>query len=248
MRLYRWLIIGFVTAFMSLSSFAQEGANGFAVCSDLALQLSYEFSPKNGDDFPKVWDDFIGISLIKSGKMAIDVNYMKGANSLALVPGAPAIRADSSISREYHAHHLLIISREDIFDKRTEAKGRYAVLASPKTLEPASRSFPRYFIPMAESDAILAQIPNFDPAAQPLAFDKVDQLEREEKEQDRDTVEYLKQKYLEMKVRKAKDFLIPSGKSTKESSNGRFWVFIVVTAFALLAWLIARIIKRKRGA
>lgn len=160
--------------FLSSPCRGGEGAYEITVCMDLAAQLSYDFRRENGDVLPEKWEDFMGIRMLKDGKLDEDVGYMEAINSMSLVPGAPVIRADPRISQEFVGFGLLMISKENTSYDRLDGDGRYAILVGPKTENPNDRLFPTHFVPKISADAILAQIPEFDPTNQPLAFPDVE--------------------------------------------------------------------------
>ncbi len=124
----------------------------------------------DGKRIPDTWEDLIEISWIKSGKISKSSYYIKVVNSFALVPTCPVIKKDSKIPNEYSGKRLFLISRYQIYTS-SSTQGRCMILIDPPSAESGKIISAPYFVPEATAQLIIAQIPDFDPTQQPLAFD-----------------------------------------------------------------------------
>lgn len=131
-------------------------------------------------NLPTSWNDFEVISYIKKDLKNHSLFELKTINSFAIVPGAPLIQPESGISGEYRGHRLFLISREENITKYS-GKGRCVILIKPEELDSKPVRTYSYFIPEETALLILKQIKGFDPKEQPIAFENIDQLEREKK-------------------------------------------------------------------
>lgn len=123
-----------------------------------------------GKRIPDTWEDLIEINWIKSGKISKSSYYIEIVNSFALVPHSPAIKKDSKMPNEYLGKRLFLISRYQIYTA-SSTQGRCMILIDPPSAESGKIISAPYFVPEVTAQLIMAQIPDFDPTQQPLAFD-----------------------------------------------------------------------------
>jgi hypothetical protein len=122
-----------------------------------------------GKEIPEGWSDYIQISYMKK-EATPSASYFKAVNSFAIVPNAPLIKKQKEISTEYSGARLFLISRYKIHTDSL-GPGRCVILLYPSSEKIDKVTSAAYFIPETTAQLILAQIPDFDPTAQPLAFD-----------------------------------------------------------------------------
>lgn len=144
------------------------------------MLLEYEFIG-TGKGIPKSWDDFSEIRMMKDGILQMQLFRVRTINSFALVPNTPVIPPETGIPKDYIGSRSFMISRSENFTASGIA-GRYAILLSTEKNVSKSVRTGSYFIQEKIAELILKRIEGFDPAAQPLAFENIAQLERGKKE------------------------------------------------------------------
>jgi hypothetical protein len=122
-----------------------------------------------GKEIPEGWGELMQIDYMKR-EATPSASYFKAINSFALVPHAPLVKKQKEISTEYSGARLFLISRYKIYTN-ARAPGRCVILIFPSVDKFEKNTIAAYFIPETTAQLILAQIPDFDPTAQPLAFD-----------------------------------------------------------------------------
>jgi hypothetical protein len=122
-----------------------------------------------GKKIPEGWSDLMQIHYMKK-EVSPSASEFKAFNSFALVPSSPVINKHKEIPAEYIGMRLFLISRYKIHTNSL-APGRCVILIYPPTQKSDEVTSNAYFIPETTAQLILAQIPDFDPTAQPLAFD-----------------------------------------------------------------------------
>lgn len=122
-----------------------------------------------GKGIPEGWHDFMQINYMKK-EATPSASEFKAINSFALVPSSPVIKKQKEIPAEYIGMRLFLISRYKIHTKSLDP-GRCVILIYPPTQESEKTVSNAYFIPETTAQLILAQMPDFNPVAQPLAFD-----------------------------------------------------------------------------
>ena len=165
-------IIIFASVFSILINFA-FAKSGFPKEWGVARMFTsslYNNELLGGKRVPDTWEDMIEISWIKSGKISKSSYYIKIVNSFALVPHSPVIKKDSKIPNEHSGKRLFLISRYQIHTA-SSTQGRCMILIDPFNTESGKIISAPYFVPEATAQLIMAQIPDFDPTQQPLAFD-----------------------------------------------------------------------------
>jgi hypothetical protein len=200
-----------------------------------------------GKDLPNAWDQIPMIRAMKNSISTQSLSTLEHINSLSLVPNAPLIRATVGISLDNSNQKLIAISRiaETHFpgskiENNDLTKGRYIILFSVDQRKTESR-----WISESEAQQILSQIEGFDPNRQPLAFDGLEQIER-----DKNAMQENLNQDLKGDRRKAKRFgpegqIMPNDKDPKSGrSNDIFkWIVIgslIVCMIATLAILYFR--------
>lgn len=203
------------------------------ICREIELSLKYQFI-NDHKDLPVSWAEFEGIRMTKAGLLQYESFRAKTINSFAIVPGAPIIQSQLGIPREYSGWRLFLISRDENPTK-TSGSGRYAILIKPEELDSKSVRTYSYFIPEETAQIILKQIKGFDPRKQPLAFENIDQLERDKKaRQDQLTQEVKTHLKKTGKLGKV-DQTIPDDHS---KGSGRYWIAWVTAGSFIAAFLI----------
>lgn len=144
----------------------------------MTVQLSNN-SLLGGNPIPEGWRDFMLVNYMKTESLHSASNF-KVVNSFALVPHSPVIKENKEIPKEYSGKRLFLISRYQVYTDSL-GQGRCIILIYPSTNESDKIISAAYFIPEATAQLILAQIPDFDPTEQPLAFDDNFMLENKNK-------------------------------------------------------------------
>jgi hypothetical protein len=165
-------LIFFASVISILINFA-FAKSGFPKEWGMARMLTsslYNNELSGGKRIPDTWEDMVEISWTRSGKISQSAYYIKLVNSFALVPTSPVIKKDSKIPNEYSGKRLFLISRYQIYTA-SSTQGRCMILIDPPSAESGRIISAPYFVPEATAQLIIAQIPDFDPTEQPLAFD-----------------------------------------------------------------------------
>ena len=137
-----------------------------------------------GNPIPEGWNEFMLVNYMKTEAIHSASNF-KVVNSFALVPHSPLIKENKEIPTEYSGKRLFLISRYKIYTASL-GQGRCAILIYPSANESEKTISEAYFIPEITAQLIMAQIPDFDPTKQPLAFDDNFLLENKNKFQGKD--------------------------------------------------------------
>ncbi|MEO5716495.1 MAG: hypothetical protein ABIT37_23660 [Luteolibacter sp.] len=177
------LIVATCIGLSSLCLASVDSTPTMSICRNLEQIVWNEFLAQ-GKKLPVNWDDIQAIQEMKQNHASYAVREFKLYNSLAIVPGAPIIAQQPGISQNHANRKLFAISRTSNFDyatkdqiqKATDA-GRFAILVSSDDSEIAPS-----WIPEPEIQHILKQLNGFEPTKQPVAFDQVEEYEREQKE------------------------------------------------------------------
>lgn len=237
-------LLGFISISENIYALTRNSYE-LATCKDLALEASQNRYLEGFSLLPRDWNDFVSVRYAKEGRMRLSLAKMARTNELALVPGTPVIAADSKISREYTGWGLLAISREEKFHETYGTKGRYAILAGPDKEDLDSLRFLSYFIPAEIARIIMAQLPDFDPSAQPLAFgpEFTEGVELE-KQGDDESRGAIRAHYREEAGRERKD---PAPWAVVSQDGSVRWpsIIAVVLILGLLGTLAAMIAKRQ---
>lgn len=222
-----------VLGFTVLSNANSTSSAELVICREIESNLLNQFIDEH-KNLPVSWAEFEGISMTKRGLLQYQSFRAKTINSLALVPGAPIIKSQLGIPREYSGWRLFLISRDKNFTK-TSGDGRYAILIKPEELDSKSMRTYSYFIPEETAQIILKQINGFDPQKQPLAFENIDQLEQNKKSrQDQSTQEI--RKHLRQKGELGPDDeILPQHHKSMWWNNG-LWIAAGISLFVFLIW------------
>ena len=148
-------------------------------CNVVEIAIWDEFV-SSGKALPNAWEEIQLIADMrrKSGEQNPDL-LMK-INTLAIVPGGPAIGESQRIRRDRWNNNIFAISRTELFDNAKDPSvqgGRFALIVKPDKSEIAT-----HWLPETEAKEILAQLKGFEPAKQPLAFESAAELVRIERE------------------------------------------------------------------
>lgn len=160
----------FILYFLVSSNFLQAKSDlpkEFGCARLMTVQLSNN-SLLGGKSIPEGWSDFMFVNYMKT-EARPSAYIFKLINSFALVPTCPSIKKSPGIPTEYSGKRLFLISRYKIY-AASSFQGRCMILINPPSAETGKIISAPYFIPEATAQLILAQIPDFDPIEQPLAF------------------------------------------------------------------------------
>lgn len=200
------------------------------VCSFLQGLLEFQVFHES-KDLPTSWETFEVIGTMKKGSSKKQLFEMKTINSFALVPSLPIIQSEPGIPGDYQGNRLFLISREENVTKAS-GRGRCAIFIKTEgSSSKPVRTF-SYFIPEETAQIILKQIGGFDPQKQPLAFENLPELEKEEK-QFQDNISPPKVPVLPGQSRHAT-------KDRKKLDDYRLWWVAVGGMSAFLIWIAWR--------
>lgn len=147
-------------------------------CNVVEIAIWDEFV-SSGKALPDAWEEIQLIADMrrKSGEQNPDL--LVKINTLAIVPGGPAIGESQRIRRDRWNSNIFAISRTELFDNAKDPSvegGRFALIVKPDKSEIAT-----HWLPETEAREILGQLEGFDPAKQPLAFENAGELVRIER-------------------------------------------------------------------
>lgn len=161
-----------VSFFLMTHAFCKSSKSyEFSICGSIAFEIRAELIDQ-GRELPSSWDELTSVSSIKAGRMKPDILVMEIINSFALVPGKPLIHSDAAVPLKYDGKKLVMIGRQPQVDGVKNFSGRYVIFWGPREINPDALFLEVDFIPEKVALGILAQMPEYDPASQPLAFDK----------------------------------------------------------------------------
>lgn len=213
------------------------------ICGTIASGMITEFIDE-GKDIPFEWDELIYISSLKDGRLEPNIKAMEIVNSFVLVQQKPMICKDTTVPQKYEGKRLLMIGRQREVDSVTKFLGRYVIFWGTRRMIPDQLFIEVDFIPENLALGILAQMPDFDPSAQPLAFNKM-QIEkvREDKR--------VSQKKLEKSVRdwdrREKQRQSGDPSAIIETSRTPFLKWILILLFVSFTVLLAIYKIRRRS-
>jgi hypothetical protein len=130
---------------------------------------------EQGKSIPDSWEGIPLVSeMLKNPQLSSNFSRLKVINSMALIPGAPAIQQEEGIPKRYWGCRLFAVSRDQLGPRETLDpvtgefhRGRYCV-----SINGADRGSMGVRIEESEAQLIFKQFNNFDPAKQPLAFEE----------------------------------------------------------------------------
>lgn len=199
-----------------------------------------------GKKLPVSWDEIQAIQEMKQNHSSYPAGEFRLFNSLALVPGSPIIKQEAGISQNHSNRKLFAVSRISNFDyaekdhvQNAADAGRFVMLVSSDNSEIAPS-----WIHESEIQLILKQLNGFEPANEPLAFDQVEEYEREQKTRqellDKDIRDSRKPRFS-----KSDGDSIPAVASGGEPENHReLWILGAILVCAFLLWFVVN--KRSR--
>lgn len=137
----------------------------------------------NGKNLPSAWDQIPSVLDMRNNISTQNFDNLRQINSFAIVTNAPIIQAEPGILKNHSDRRLFSISRtREFYDKKSKLSneistmGRYAIFVSPDNSGITSS-----WITEPEAQIILKQLKDFDPAKQPIAFENLSQVARDEK-------------------------------------------------------------------
>lgn len=157
-------------------AFAGRSGPELRICEDLLRQVVVEYL-EEGRPMSGSWNEFAEVRLTLEGVSTPSRTRMEFINTLAVVPGVPVVRLKDAESRRdldipwrFTDFGVLLISRKVTVRAVDGAAGRYVALIVSGDGQPEGvRAYAR-FVPEETADAILEQIPDLDPEAQPIVF------------------------------------------------------------------------------
>ncbi len=210
-------------------------------CGTISMEIAWEFL-EQGKALPFDWDELANVRMIREGRLERNLFTMKTLNRFALVPLFPEIQNDTEIPKSYVGKQLYMISREPEYDPVVEAPGRYAILIGPADLASEDQRVQSLYIPEKAAEAILSQIPDFDPKNQPLAFE--DSLIRSVEKEQRGIKDSLrKQFYPDWERQKKINRADQKWLSTDEAASGNLLGLIgsmLISVLAVIFFLLLR--------
>ena len=128
---------------------------------------TYETILANNNELPRRFEDIVGLRESASKEQ----HTIPLINQLAIVPLAPQIQSGLGIENNYAGYKLFAISRTESFDKvfsERKSSGRYSLL-----IKADHSDIFVMWIPEVQARIIIAQIKDFDPEKEPLAFQEL---------------------------------------------------------------------------
>ncbi len=248
MKIIRTLVFFLLSVFHCAALIKDKNSHELSECKKLAYNYQMFRDTGAGGSLPRSWADFETVRSMRKGDRQSDVNRMRLINSFAMVPGAPVIINGLGIPMDFQGCSLLLISREEKYEDDYESAGRYAILVGSEVPGTDIKPLLSYFLTSKASRAILEQIPDFDPIAQPLAFEPefIAKVEREQKAHDAQSEEEIRDYYRDKAAREEKDH---SPLSVFAVDGKIRWMPVAVTflLLSLIVFLLVIGVRRKFG-
>lgn len=196
-----------------------------------------------GKELPSSWDEIPSFRDIKKRISTQNLDTLRHINALAIVEKSPTIQAGEGISLSHSGRKLFAISRTAEFhspksksNNESSQRGRYAILVAADGNKTESS-----WIPESEVQLILKQIKNFDSDNQPIAFENVDQLERDKQAQQDQYAEDIKEQSRKTGKPGSAVQITPDAQYTKQRElRNLAWISGCFVA-AFLVWIAWRI-------
>lgn len=225
------ITISFAFGFLhSAEADSKAVSSEMRVCRFLERLLDFQINHEKRE-LPTSWETFDVIGLMKKNPLKQQLFESRVVNSFALVPDTPLIQPQPGISPDYLGHRLFLISREQNITK-SAGNGRCVILIKPVELDSQPVRIYSDFIPEETAQIILKQIKGFDPQKQPLAFENIEQLERDKKARQVQSTQEIRRDLI------GEGKLGPEYETPPDShkSMWRVWIVAGIIFFAFLIW------------